>query len=62
MANVVAIRHLKKYLKSGPKTTDEIYNHLNSKLKWGITMSELSKILPRYASLISIEEGWRNIN
>tara|TARA_R110000744_G_scaffold149625_1_gene262816 strand:- start:81 stop:269 length:189 start_codon:yes stop_codon:yes gene_type:complete len=60
MANEVAIRHLKNYLNSGPKTTDEILNHLNKKLKWGISMPELSKMLPRFATLISIEEGWRN--
>jgi hypothetical protein len=62
MANEVAIRHLKKYLSSGSKTTDEIYNHLNKKLKWGISMPELSKMLPKFARLISIEEGWRNKN
>jgi|TARA_R100001460_G_scaffold11431_1_gene26786 hypothetical protein len=65
MANVVAIRMMKAFLKTGPKSTDQVYNHLNQKMKWGVSMSELGRLLANHAELVGIQNKngyWRNKN
>tara|TARA_R100001463_G_scaffold117172_1_gene172751 strand:+ start:1204 stop:1431 length:228 start_codon:yes stop_codon:yes gene_type:complete len=65
VANVVAIRMMKAFLKTGPKSTDQVYNHLNKKMKWGVSMSELGRLLANHAELVGIQNKngyWRNKN
>jgi len=65
MANIVAIRMMKAFLKTGPKSTDQVYNHLNQKMKWGVSMSELGRLLANHAELVGIQNKngyWRNKN
>jgi len=52
MTNKVAERKLNIFLETGPKSTDEVYNHLNEKLSWGITMSELGYLLNKKARIV----------
>tara|TARA_R110002096_G_scaffold18507_1_gene63003 strand:- start:618 stop:860 length:243 start_codon:yes stop_codon:yes gene_type:complete len=64
-ANVVAIRKMKAFLKGGSKSTDQIYNHLNDEMKWGVSMSELGRLLANHAELAGIQNNtgyWRNKN
>jgi len=64
-ANVVAIRKMKAFLASGPKSTDQVYNHLNTEMKWGVSMSELGRLLANHAELVGIQNNtgyWRNKN
>ena len=64
-ANVVAIRKMKAFLKGGSKSTDQVYNHLNQEMKWGVSMSELGRLLANHAELAGIQNNtgyWRNKN
>ena len=60
MVNKVALRILKKYLEGGKRTTDEIFNFLNNRLKFGITKRELTSLLWRIG--ISTNDEWENKN
>lgn len=64
-ANVVAIRKMKAFLKGGSKSTDQVYNYLNKEMKWGVSMSELGRLLANHAELAGIQNNtgyWRNKN
>ena len=45
--NKKVVEKIKKYLEDGPRTTSDIYDHINNTTKMGITKNCLNNILPK---------------
>jgi len=47
-------QHIKEFLESGPKSTDEILNYLNKRSKYGSTTHALGNILSKDADIVKV--------